>query len=81
MHLSDPEVPRPEAASALAGPSLLLWTIDDLAAALAISRRTAERMLSAGKLPRPDLRIGRMPRWRPETIRQWIDDQSRKGVR
>src|SRR5271166_4219646 len=46
--------------------------IDDLAALLRCSRRLIERMRSAGKVPPPDLRVGRMPRWRAETIRQWI---------
>lgn len=50
-----------------------LLSIDDLARVLNCGRRTAERLLSAGKLPRPDLRIGRMPRWRPESIRRWIE--------
>jgi predicted DNA-binding transcriptional regulator AlpA len=54
-----------------------LLTIDGLAAVLSIARRTAERLKSAGKLPRPDLTIGRMPRWKPETIRCWIDEQAR----
>ena len=58
-----------------------LATLDDLAASLSVSRSSIERMKSAGKLPRPDLHIGRMPRWRPETVRRWIDGQStRKGV-
>jgi predicted DNA-binding transcriptional regulator AlpA len=54
-----------------------LLSLDGLARALTISRRTAERLLSAGRLPRPDLRLGRMPRWRPETIRRWIEGGGR----
>ncbi|MEW4568504.1 helix-turn-helix domain-containing protein [Tautonia sp. JC769] len=49
-----------------------LLSIDDLGRLLNCGRRTIERMLSAGKLPKPDLRIGRMPRWQPTTIRHWI---------
>jgi hypothetical protein len=50
-----------------------LLSIDDLAVILHCSRRLVERMRSAGKLPPPDLLVGRMPRWKPETIRQWIE--------
>jgi hypothetical protein len=50
-----------------------MLSIEDLAALLNCSRRLVERMRSAGKVPKPDLRIGKMPRWKPETIRRWID--------
>lgn len=51
--------------------------LDELAAALGVSRRAIERERSAGRFPRPDLCIGRMPLWRPETIRRWIDGGGR----
>jgi predicted DNA-binding transcriptional regulator AlpA len=51
--------------------------IDELAAALGISRRTMERERSAGRFPPPDLTIGRMPLWRPETIRRWVEGGGR----
>ena len=35
--------------------------IDDLAAVLSCSRRLVERMRSAGKVPKPDIQIGKMP--------------------
>jgi predicted DNA-binding transcriptional regulator AlpA len=57
-----------------------LLSQEDLARVLNASRRTIERMRAAGKLPRPDLRINKMPRWKQSTIREWIDEQSRKGV-
>ncbi|MGA2701531.1 MAG: helix-turn-helix domain-containing protein [Isosphaeraceae bacterium] len=47
--------------------------IDDLAALLSCSRRLVERMRSAGKVPRPDIKIGKMPRWKAATIRAWIE--------
>jgi hypothetical protein len=50
-----------------------LLTQGDLARLLNASRRTVERLRASGKLPRPDLHIGKMPRWRPRTIREWID--------
>jgi hypothetical protein len=49
-----------------------MFSIDDLAALLNCSRRLVERMRSSGKVPRPDLKIGKMPRWNPETIRRWM---------
>ena len=50
-----------------------MLSIDDLAALLGCSRRLVERMRSAGKIPKPDIKIGKMPRWKPETIRRWIE--------
>ena len=51
----------------------LALRLDELAAALGVSRRAIERERSAGRFPRPDRIIGRMPLWSPETIRRWID--------
>lgn len=51
----------------------LTFRLDELAAALGLSRRTIERERSAGRFPRPDLTVGKMPLWRPETIREWIE--------
>jgi len=50
-----------------------LLGIDDLAAILRCSRRLVERMRSAGKVPKPDLQVGKCPRWTPATIRRWIE--------
>lgn len=58
-----------------------LWSIEDVAFYLGVCRRKVETMKSSGTLPRPDLHIGRLPRWKPETIRRWIDAQARgRGV-
>jgi predicted DNA-binding transcriptional regulator AlpA len=51
----------------------LAYRLDELAEAIGVSRRTIERERSAGRLPKPDLHIGRAPLWRPETIRRWIE--------
>lgn len=51
----------------------LAYRLDDVAAALGMSRRTLERERSAGRFPRPDLHIGKAPLWRPETIREWVE--------
>jgi len=73
--IDPPEHPRPESKR---GPTLpagfeRMFSIDDLAALLNCSRRLVERMRCSGKLPRPDLKIGKMPRWKAETIRRWIE--------
>ncbi|MDR3618222.1 MAG: helix-turn-helix domain-containing protein [Paludisphaera borealis] len=66
-------------ATAEPGPAIEpLLSIDDVAAALSCSRRLVERMRSAGKLPRPDLHVGRMPRWKRETLVRWIAEGGRK---
>ena len=43
---------------------------------LGISTRTLERLLSGGRFPAPDLRIGRATLWRPATVRVWIDAEA-----
>lgn len=54
-----------------------LLCIEDWSAALGCSRRMVERMRSAGRIPKPDVMVGKMPRWRPETFRRWIDAQAK----
>jgi predicted DNA-binding transcriptional regulator AlpA len=57
-----------------------LLSLVDVAAVLSISRRSMERLLSSGGFPRADLRIGKLPRWRPATVQRWIEEQAtRKG--
>jgi predicted DNA-binding transcriptional regulator AlpA len=50
----------------------LTWGLNDLAALTGLSRRTLERERSAGRLPRPDLRVGKRVLWRPDTINEWL---------
>jgi hypothetical protein len=47
--------------------------LDELAKALGVSRRAIERERSAGRVPQPDLHIGKMPLWRIGTIRNWLE--------
>jgi predicted DNA-binding transcriptional regulator AlpA len=73
-----PEAPvEPEAAAngRPANPPVerLALRFDEVAAALGVSRRLLERKRAAGRFPRPDLKIGRCPLWRPETIRRWVE--------
>ena len=51
--------------------------LDEVASLLGISRRVLERERSAGRFPRPDMTIGRMPLWKPATIRAWVEDGGR----
>jgi len=76
LRLADSIDRRPEAPATghIIEPML---SIDDLAALLSCSRRLVERMRSAGKVPKPDIKIGKMPRWRVETIRRWIEGGGR----
>jgi predicted DNA-binding transcriptional regulator AlpA len=61
-----PEIPR------------LTWRLEELCKALGVSRRALERERSAGRLPRPDMTIGRMPLWKPETIHAWLERGGRR---
>jgi len=55
----------------------LTLRIEELAEAIGVSRRVLERELSAGRFPKPDLRIGKMPLWRLETISAWLENGGR----
>ena len=41
--------------------------------ALVMADRTFRRALSAGRIPKPDLRLGRAMRWRVETVRIFLE--------
>src|SRR4051812_4087661 len=51
----------------------LAWRIKTVAEALDMSLRAIERERTAGRLPQPDLYIGKCPLWRPRTIRNWVE--------
>jgi len=51
----------------------LAFRLDEVALSLGLSRRTLERERSAGRMPKPDMRVGKMPLWRPDTIREWVE--------
>lgn len=57
----------------------LAYRIDELAAALGVSRRIIERERAAGRVPGPDLYIGKCPLWRFETVRDWLHTQRGGG--
>ncbi|MFH1022394.1 MAG: hypothetical protein V1809_03310 [Planctomycetota bacterium] len=63
-------------ATATAGtmpPRMLYWK-RDLMERLGVSRRTLERMISTGEIPRPEIRLRGRGAWRTDTITDWIAD-------
>lgn len=51
-------------------------TVRDVAAQLGKKEATVRAMVSRGKLPAPDGRLGRTPWWRPDTIAAWEQGQT-----
>lgn len=51
----------------------LTYRFNDLPLVLGVSRRTLERERSAGRFPKPDLMIGKMPLWLAVTIVAWAE--------
>ena len=54
------------------GIEALTYRLADLPRALGVSRRTIEGERAAGRFPRPDLKMGRIPLWRRQTIDRWL---------
>ena len=52
----------------------LTYRLDEVAAALGVSRRLVERERAVGRFPRPDVRIGKVPLWTRETLVRWITE-------
>jgi hypothetical protein len=55
----------------------IAWRLARVARELDNSRRALERERSAGRFPPPDLTIGRMPLWRPQTVHRWAEGGGR----
>lgn len=53
-----------------------LLSIADIEAKTGISQRTLWRWVSAGQFPKPDLSVGRIRRWRAQTVQSWIESQA-----
>lgn len=69
----NPVIDPPTADSPASTSGRIAFRLDELAEAIGVSRRTIERERSAGRFPKPDRVIGKMPLWTPETIRRWIE--------
>jgi predicted DNA-binding transcriptional regulator AlpA len=52
----------------------LAYRLDEIASSLGVSRRLIERERAAGRFPKPDLQIGRVPLWTRKTLIEWIAD-------
>lgn len=52
-----------------------LMTVAQIAAALGVTTRQVHLMLSAGKYPPCDVRIGRLARWKVSTHNRWLESQ------
>jgi hypothetical protein len=65
-----------------AAPPRLTYRLGEIAASLGVSRRLLEQARAAGRLPRADLKIGRVSLWKVESIRDWLSQQAdRQGRR
>jgi hypothetical protein len=53
-------------------PEPLVYRKADAAAMCGMSTRLWERLLSAGKAPRPDAYAGKCPLWKKSTLEAWI---------
>ncbi len=53
------------------------YTRQSLAAFMQISLRSLDRAAALGLLPRPDLVVGRSPRWSPATVAGWMRTRPR----
>jgi hypothetical protein len=51
----------------------LRWTWSDIEALTGFDRRWMQMEISAGRMPRPDLRAGRRAGFKPSTITAWLD--------
>lgn len=65
---------------AMADDPLALLGTRDLRELLRVSDRQLRRLTAAGRLPRPDLKLGRGLRWRRQTIDTWLNETT-EGVR
>jgi predicted DNA-binding transcriptional regulator AlpA len=45
----------------------------EIATTLGVSVRLLERLISGGRFPAPDVVFCRLPRWRSQTVRGWIE--------
>ncbi|MGL5824483.1 MAG: NUDIX domain-containing protein [Nocardioides sp.] len=54
------------------------WTTDDVASFLDVSPSTVRAYMAREQMPEPDRRMGRLPLWRPASIRRWHEQRPRK---
>jgi hypothetical protein len=54
----------------------LAFRANEIAKCVGISLRALQRERSAGRFPAPDQHVGRMPIWRVETVKAWLEGRS-----
>ncbi|MGL5827776.1 MAG: helix-turn-helix transcriptional regulator [Nocardioides sp.] len=59
-------------------PSTDWWTTDDVATFLDVSPSTVRAYMARGQMPESDRRMGRLPLWRPASIRRWHEQRPRR---
>lgn len=69
--IASPDVPQVQE------PPSALWTASDVTQYLLVSRSTLYRLSATGELPA--VRIGRSIRWRPESVRAWLNSRERRA--
>ncbi len=57
------------------GHARLAYRLDEIAELLGVSRRSIERERSAGRFPKPDRKVGKMPLWTPATLDKFLNDR------
>lgn len=55
--------------------------VRDVLATFAICERTLWRWISAGMFPAPDLRVGKVVRWRQGTLDAWTLAHAKAGAK
>lgn len=56
-----------------------LLSIADISRASGIGVRTLWRWVSSGRFPKRDLAVGRIRRWRVQTVDKWVDEHPGGG--
>ncbi len=56
-----------------------LLDLNEVAAMMRISRRHAETLLATGVIP-PPIRYGRIRRWHPDLIAEWLRDSAEQAA-
>ena len=54
-----------------------LWTVEDVAAYLQVKAETVRKLSRQGTIP--GFQVGRLWRYTPERIRQWIEELQQSG--
>jgi predicted DNA-binding transcriptional regulator AlpA len=53
-------------------PERVAYRIAEISAMTGINRRTLDRMKQSGKMPKPDLDLGKIALWKRTTIEKWL---------